>query len=175
MSRPNYRPPATAPRSRPGWQAVPCLLLVLLGASAPTLAGDGVGVSVNATLLSKSNCKFQGSSTPALAFGNINPASNTPATASASLTIRCGGAAPIATYTLNHDSGLYGTGPNAKRMKHATLNAYLPYTFTLTPASGSVAKNTNLTITVAGTVSPTSFQDAVVGSYSDTVVVTLNP
>lgn len=152
-----------------------CLLLVLLGVSTPTLAADGIGVSVNAAVLSKNNCKFQGSSTPALAFGNIDPASTTPATASASLTIRCGGAAPIATYALEHDSGLHDTAPNAMRMKHATLNEYLPYTFTLTPASGSVAKNTNLTIAVAGSVAPASFQAATIGAYTDTVVVTLNP
>lgn len=137
-------------------------------------AGTAV-VSVSATVLSKNSCKFQGSVAVALAFGNISPASATPATASASLAFSCGGASPSVTYALNQNSGMYQTGSNANRMKHATQAAYLPYTLTITPSSGTVAKNATQNVTVSGSVAPADFQDATAGVYADTVVITLNP
>lgn len=139
------------------------------------MAGGSAVVSVSAAVLSKNICKFQGSSALTLAFGNISPASGTPATASASLAFSCGGAALSVSYALNQDSGMYKTGPNANRMKHATLAAYLPYTFTLTPSSGTVAKNVTQNVTVSGSVAPADFQGATMGVYADTVVITLNP
>ncbi|MDP1610661.1 MAG: spore coat protein U domain-containing protein [Sulfuritalea sp.] len=138
-------------------------------------AADTAIVSVGATVLSKNNCKFQGSTALALAFGNIDPSSASPATASTGISFKCGGSSPTASYSITHDSGLYETGVNANRMKHATLNEYLPYTFSLTPSSGTVAKNVSLAITVDGSIAPASFQDASMGAYSDTIVVTVNP
>jgi len=149
---------------------------VLLPGTAPlALAGGGASVSVGATVLSKNNCKFTTSGTPALAFGNIDPASSANATASATLSIRCGGASPSVTYSLTHDSGQHETGVNLNRMKHATLNVYLPYTLTLSPAAATVAKNATQAITLGATVTPANFQNATVGAYSDTVVITLAP
>lgn len=149
--------------------------MLLLCAANPALAGGGTVVSVGATVLSNSNCKFNNPPSAALAFGNIDPSSGANATATATLTIRCGGASPSVTFALSHDSGLHETGPDANRLKHATLNEYLPYGFTLTPSSGTIPKNTNQTITIDGTITPASFQNATMGTYADTVVVTLNP
>lgn len=137
-------------------------------------AGNAV-VAVTATVLSKSQCKFQGSTTPALAFGSINPSSNTNAIATATLTLRCLGSANPAAYVLTHDSGLYELGVNQNRMKHLTLNEYLPYAFTLSPSSGTIPKNVDQPIIITGTVTPANFQNAALGSYADTVVVTLLP
>ena len=60
-------------------------------------------------------------------------------------------------------------------MKHATLNEYLSYALVLTPESGTVAKNVDQTINLTGRITPGNFQDASVGAYADTVVITLLP
>lgn len=173
----NCRFQTAARHPRTGWLPTACLCLLALASGFPvaTRAAGTASVPVNATVLSKNNCKFQGTTSVALAFGNIDPSSATAATASAGLVIRCAGSAAIATYALTLGNGLHGTGPGALRMKHATLNVFLPYSVTLTPASGSVAKNVNLAIAVNGTVTPANFQDATIGAYADTLVITLNP
>ena len=149
--------------------------VLLLSVAATALAADSAIVSVGATVLSKNNCKFNGPGSATLAFSNIDPSSNANATVAATLTIRCGGASDPVSYALSHDSGLYKTGVNLNRMKHATLNEYLPYALTLTPSSGTIAKNADQTITLSTTVAPASFQNAALGAYADTVVITLTP
>ncbi|MBH1957808.1 MAG: spore coat protein U domain-containing protein [Burkholderiales bacterium] len=171
MPRLNSRPFTTP--ARLGWR--PVFAWLLLGAAAPALAADSTTVSVGATVLSKNNCKFRYPGSATLAFGNIDPSSSANATAAATLTIRCAGASPTVSYALSHDSGLYETGVNLNRMKHATQNAYLPYALTLTPSSGTVAKNVDQTITLTSTVTPAGFQNAAMGAYADTVVITLSP
>jgi spore coat protein U-like protein len=160
---------------RAGWWPAVCLGLLALASCLPAKAGDAAGVPVSATVLSKSKCKFRGGKSKVLAFGAIDPASATPATASTGLVIRCNGSAKIASYALTLDDGLHGTGPGAPRMKHASLNVYLPYSVSLSPASGSVAKKVNVAITVNGSVAPADFQDAMIGDYADTLVITLSP
>lgn len=155
--------------------ALLCLIALVSGFPRATQAAGTASVPVNASVLSKSNCKFQGSTAVTLAFGNIDPSSATAATASAGLVIRCAGSAALATYALSIDDGLHGTGPGARRMKHAALNVFLPYNVSVTPASGTVAKNVDVAIAVNGTVTPANFQDANVGAYGDTLVITLNP
>ena len=152
-----------------------CLLSLLLAAADLALAGEFAAVPVNAIVLSKSNCKFNTPTATNLAFGSIDPSSGANATAAATLVIICRGSAPIASYALSHDSGLYKTGVNLNRMKHATLNTYLPYALTMTPASGSVAKNVDQIITLSGMITPADFQNADIGGYADTVVITLSP
>lgn len=152
-----------------------CFVLALLSIPNKSQAADSAIVSVGATVLSKNICKFNSSASAILAFGNIDPASNLNATAAASLIFKCAGSSASASYALSQDSGLYNTGTNLNRMKHASLNEYLPYTLTLTPSSGTVAKNTNLTINLTVAIAPASFQDASIGTYADTVVITLVP
>ena len=158
------------------WPAAFVYLIALVyGFPVATQAAGTTSVPVNAAVLSKNNCKFQGSTAVTLAFGNIDPSSAAAATASAGLVIRCGGSAALATYALTINDGLHGTGPGARRMKHTTLNVFLPYNVSVTPASGTVAKNVNVAIAVNGTVTPANFQDATMGAYGDTLVITLNP
>ena len=83
---------------------------------------------------------------------------------------------PIATFAITHDSGRYETGPNAPRMRHATVTTeYLPYTVTLSPASGSAPRNTNRTLTITGTVKGDDYKGARAGNFADTVVITIAP
>lgn len=168
----DLQPSTTQPRPGLLWSL---FVLLLLGPPAPALAAGNAIVSVGATVVSNNNCRFRAPGSATLAFGNINPSSSANATASATLTIRCGGASPLVSYALSHNSGLHETGVNLNRMKRGPLNDYLPYTLTLTPSSGTMARNVNRTITLTGTVTPASFQNAAMGAYGDTVVITLSP
>jgi hypothetical protein len=138
-------------------------------------ASDSNVVSVTATVLSKSQCKFN-SKTSNLNFGNLDPANPIDKTTSTSITFRCGGSAPNATFSITDDDGLYETGPDANRMRHTTITTeYLPYSLTLNPTSGTVPKNTDQTLTITGKVKGVDYQDALAGSYSDTVVISIAP
>lgn len=147
---------------------------ILLMASLPLGAATTQTMTINAVVLSKNVCHFQ-STTSALSFGNINPTSASPVTASVTLTYRCNGSDPVATWTVSSDDGLYETGVGQPRMQHTTLPAnYLPYTLAF-PTSGSAPRNTNLNITVTGTILPASFAAAPAGTYSDTLILSILP
>lgn len=138
-------------------------------------AGDSSLVSVSATVLSRSECKFN-SKTASLNFGNLDPSNPVDQTVETSITFRCGGSAPMATFSITDDDGLYETGPNLNRMRHSTITSeYLSYSLTLNPTSGTVPKNTNQTLTIRGQVKGVDYQDATAGGYSDTVVISINP
>lgn len=138
-------------------------------------AADTSTVTVSATVISKNQCKFN-SATAALAFGHLDPANPINKTVDTSITFRCMGSSPMATFFMSDDNGLYETGPNANRMRHTTIvTEYIPYTFTLSPTSGTVPKNIVQTLTISGTVNGTDYKDAATGTYSDTVVITLAP
>lgn len=147
---------------------------VVLATAAVSDAGNNT-VSVTATVLSKSNCHFI-TSASSLNFGSLDPASSSNVISSTTITFRCGGSAPNATFAINHDNGLYETGPGANRMQHSTVvTEYLPYTLTLSPLSNTVPKNVNQTLSISGSVKATDFQQAYVGSYADTVVISIAP
>ena len=132
-------------------------------------------MSIGATVLSKNICRFTNAGPTVLDFGAIDPSSGVNKTATASTTFRCTGSNPMATYLITSDDGLYSTGANAPRMRHTVNPAnFLPYNIDM-PQSGTVPKNTFQTMTVTGTVLVADFQNALVGSYSDTVVLTISP
>ncbi len=138
-------------------------------------ASDTGVVTVSATILSKNQCKFS-SASAALAFGILDPANPVDKTVSTSVNFRCMGSSPTATFFITDDDGLHEISPNANRMRHTTIGTeYLPYTFTLNPTSGTVPKNTVQILTISGLVNGTDYQDAAVGNYSDTVIITLEP
>ena len=154
-------------------------IIHLVLASGAVLASGGAAaqsavVSIAATVLSKSNCKFD-NTTATLAFGTLNPANSGDATASATIGFKCSGSAPNASFSITHDSGQYETLPNANRMKHATLTEYLSYGVGLSPTNATVPKNSQQTLTITGTVPEAAYQNAHWGAYTDSVVVTIQP
>lgn len=131
-------------------------------------------LTLSATVLSKNVCKFNSTAT-ALNFGTIDPTSSSPVTVSLSLSYRCNGSDPVATWSVGSDDGLHETGPGQPRMQHTTSPAfYLPYSLSF-PASGNAPRNVNQTMTVTGTVAPANFAAAIAGSYSDTLVLSILP
>lgn len=138
-------------------------------------AADGATVSVSATVLSKSQCRFN-SAIPALSFGSIDPFGGADATATTTATFKCSGSAPDATFVITHDSGLYETAANANRMQNQTApTEFLSYSLTLSPATATVSKNVTQTLTIEGRVAAAIYQDAQVGDYTDTVTLTITP
>ena len=152
------------------------ITLSIFMATNISFAADSNVVSVTATVISRGNCTFR-SRTAALDFGSLDPASPIDKSVSTTIIYRCQaqGNRPI-TFAMTDDDGLYETGPNAPRMRHTTQpTEYMPYSITLNPTSGTVPKTQEFPLTVTGTVRGLDYQDARTGSYSDTVVVSIDP
>ncbi len=151
------------------------MAVAALAATGPCLGAGAMTLSVGATILSTSNCKFTNRGPTALPFGVIDPSSTGNVTHNALVGFRCSGAAGTAVYSVTSNDGLHETAPGANRMQH-TANASLFLRYSLnTPISGSVPKNSDATLTVTGTVAAIDFQDAVAGDYADTVVLSIAP
>ena len=61
-------------------------------------------------------------------------------------------------------------------MRHSTNFAeFLPYSLALSPTSGSAPKNVSQPLTATVTIPVASFQQAIVGTFADTVVITVSP
>lgn len=143
--------------------------------AGPATAGDGAVVSVSATVLSKSKCKFL-TNTASIPFGSMDAALTSDRVVTASLTYRCQGSAPVAAFAFSTDDGLHEAGPGLPRMRHATVaTEFLPYSLGLSPASGTINKGVVGTLTLTGTVRPANLANAISGLFSDTVTVTLVP
>lgn len=156
-----------------GWFRLLGMLSGLL-LSGNTLAADQA-ITVSAVVLSKSICKFS-SASATLSFGTLDPGNPVDVTASTTIGFRCMGSAPVATFLLTDDDGLYESAPNRNRMRHVSLPAaYLPYGMTLSPLTAAVPKNLPQLLTVTGTVLGADYRDVPWGSYTDTVVISINP
>ena len=136
-------------------------------------AANSIAMSVSATVLSKSNCKFPNGAI-SLAFGVIDPSGSSSAIASTSTTFSCGGSAATATFLITQDGGLNNASGN--RLQHTTVpGAFLPYSLNLSPSTGTVPKSVTQTLTITGTIAPADYQQAIAGNYADTVTLTISP
>ena len=136
-------------------------------------AANTAAMSVSATVLSKSNCKFPNGSIT-LPFGTIDPSGTANAVASSTTTFTCSGSAATATFLITQDGGLHNASGN--RLQHATVpGAFLPYSISLSPTTGTVPKNLAQTLTITGTILPGDYQQAIAGNYADTVTMTIAP
>ena len=73
------------------------------------------------------------------------------------------------------DDGLYESGAGQPRMRHATvLTSFLPYTLNF-PAAGTVPRNTVTNMSISATMTPADFDNARVGAYADTLVLSITP
>lgn len=138
------------------------------GASAVTF-----GMTVTATVLSKNQCKMAAASL-SITHDAIDPSSTSPATKSAPFDFVCHGSDPVASFTVSAGPGLHSSG-GSNRLFSSGTGEYLPYTISFSPASGSVPKNATQTVTVTSTIPVASFQDALAGTYTDSVVITVDP
>lgn len=153
-----------------------CIALVVASAGVGIAdAAGGHALLVSATVLSKNVCRFQTTGPTALAFGAIDPASTSPASTGITLQYRCNGSSAVATWGVNSDDGLYESGVGSPRLRHDTVTTeFLPYTLTF-PAAGSVPRNTITNMSITATIAPAAFANARIGTYADTVVLTIVP
>lgn len=148
-------------------------LLVIFTVSNDSRAASSM-LNVSATVLSKNTCRFI-TTTGTLAFGALSlgsPDTSIPAT----LTFRCQGSTPMATFLITDDDGLYEAGVNGNRMQNTALPGfYLPYELTYTPTSDTVPRLVNQTLSITATIRAASIAPAAVGNYTDTVILSIVP
>jgi spore coat protein U-like protein len=136
-------------------------------------------VQVSATIPSNHNCKFNSNAAVALDFGTLNPLLATNVTRTATIDFECTGNKNLPVfYSIADDDGLNETGSNANRMKHVTLggpNAFIPYSFSVSPVSGSTPLKTPVILTITGTILGPAYEMAYEGVYNDTVIVSIVP
>lgn len=113
------------------------------------------------------SCTFNGSPS-SIGFGSLDPSVATTQTAFTDVKVKC---TPSNSITPTWQfSGQNGNAP--LQMKHATQNAYIPYS--VSPSfQGNTGVNQNWRITA--TVLGTDYQNAVVGPYSDLLTCTILP
>lgn len=168
-------PPRTGTRKRPARNLTAALaVLACLLAAVSVAFGEPGTLAVTATVLSKSNCKFD-TNTSTLNFGALDPAVASDVNATASVDYVCRGSAPIAAFLFTDDDGQNPSGPGARRMRHAAAPEFLPYGLGFSPASGTVPKNVHRTLTISGTVRWSDFRGAMAGAYTDSVIVSILP
>lgn len=139
--------------------------------SSVAMAADTNTLTVTANVVG--TCKFN-SATSTLAFGALDPSVGTDAAASTTVNFWC---TKNASYTITDDDGMYETGLNANRMRHATIvTEFIPYSMSLSPTSGTGSgPSTPITLNISGTVLGTDYINAAAGNYSDTVVISITP
>jgi len=142
--------------------------------AVPAASGDTGTLAVTATVLSKSQCKFD-TATSTLNFGVLDPAVASDVNASSSVDFVCRGSAPVAAFLFTDDNGQNPSGPGARRMRHAAAPEFLPYSLLLNPVSGTIPKNAPGTLTISGTVRWADFRGSMAGAYMDSVVVSILP
>lgn len=150
-------------------------ICLLMGGGSAFAATNSLGVS--GTVISKHNCVFKGN-TSTLAFGAIDPLNNSNATATSTVSFVChgNGSKPVA-YVVTHDSGQQDTlaAPTPKMIRQTAPFDLLPYNLSLSPVNGTTPTNTQIDITVTGTILTNDFQNARPGNYQDTVIITVSP
>jgi len=149
-------------------------ILAFLAGAVPAAFGDTGTLAVTATVLSKSQCKFD-TKTSTLNFGALDPAVATDVNATASVGFICRGSAPVAAFLFTDDNGQNSSGPGARRMRHAAAPEFLPYGLAFSPVSGTIPKNAPGTLAISGTVRWADFRGAMAGAYTDSVVVSILP
>lgn len=111
------------------------------------------------------SCTFTGSG-GSINFPALDPSVSATLTAFVDIQVRC---IPASTSPSFGFSGANGSAP--LQMKHATQNAFIPYTVAAANLGGGSTK----TIRITGTVLAVNYQNAFVGSYFDTLQTTVLP
>lgn len=143
-------------------------LVVALAAGAALADTQSLSVTASVTGV----CKFNSGQTPVLAFGAIDPSGTTNATASASVLYRCTtGTAATVSSAVTGARTLTGTGTAAGD----TMNYSLAFTSGASGTGAGFGAGKDLTLVVGGTITPANYQNKTVGSYSDSVTLTVTP
>lgn len=141
--------------------------IAMIALSGVASASDTATVTVSATVVG--TCKFLTDGSVSFSLdpsvgGNVSGTVTQP-------TFWC---TKGTSYTITDDDGLNESG-TTHQMKHASLNEYIPYSFSYTSTGTGSGRTTTLTMNIASSVNEADYQNASAGSYSDTVTLTINP
>ena len=159
---------------RPAAIAAVLAVLACLAAAVPAAFGGMGTLAVTATVLTRSNCRFD-TRTSTLNFGALDPAVAADVNATTTVDYVCRGSAPVAAFLFTDDDGRNPSGPGARRMRHAAAPEFLPYSLLLSPSTGTIPKNVHGTLTLSGAVRWADFRGSMSGAYADSVVVSILP
>lgn len=143
-------------------------LFASVGFGSTSALADTASVAVSAAVTG--NCKFN--SGGSVSF-TLDPASSSDA--AGTVTQPKFWCTKGTAYTLSDDDGLNESGVGARRMLHASLTEYIPYTFAYTTSGTGIGKGTPITLDILSTVVNASFINASAGAYADTVTLTITP
>jgi spore coat protein U-like protein len=149
--------------------------LALAAGAVAAQAADSGTLQLSAVVLSRNQCKFNTESL-AIDFGAIDPSSTATYTKSGSISFTCRGSSLFFVWDVSGNNGQhYSSGLAKRQMRHATVTSeFLPYSLSL-PASGWAFNSIARTLTVTATIAPVDYQNAIAGSFTDTVQLTLTP
>jgi len=146
--------------------ACPAALLI----ADATLAQTGDTRPIQVTAAVKASCRFE--ATPNINFGELDPATAADKTQTVQVSFKC---TKGVNYTFSVGDGMNFQGAKA-RMKSSSGVAYIPYEITPKQQSGNGAGfETATSLTVQGSVKGVDYRNAPVGSYADTVVLSIQP
>ena len=135
---------------RPRWGSRSLLFAMLLGVASNAGAA----------------CTFR-TNPGAITFTAFDPSVASTQTATTTARVNCSGAVTTPTWAFSSSNG--GASP---RMKHTTMSVYISYSVAAAYVSGAANNQLfNITATVLGA----NYQNAQVGSYSDTLTYTITP
>jgi len=148
--------------------------MLAAGAMSSAFGADTYNLAVSATVLGR--CKFTQAAGQTLtitnAAGGIDPSVAGPATGAATITYKCTtGQAP----TFTTDTGTH-VSAGSMRVADGAGN-FMVYTLGLTGGGNGAgfAAGADKTLTVNGSIAQAQYVSAPVGTYTDTVVVSVNP
>lgn len=143
------------------WKYAPIILFILF--------------TTPAVVHGASNCRIS-TRNITLNFGTLDPFNPVNVTVNGTATFRCVGSDPFVLFTVTDDDGLYETGPGQNRMRNSTLPAeHISYSLFLTPASGTIPRRVDQTLSITATIAGMDYQNAAAGLYADIVTITITP
>jgi spore coat protein U-like protein len=140
---------------------------IALIAMAGVVAADTTSVTVSATV--QGNCWF--TSGGSVSF-TLDPASGSDAPGL--VTTPSFWCTKGASYTITDDDGENESGAT-HRLKHASLNEYIPYSFSYTSIGSGEGKSAPATLALTSNIANADYVDASAGTYADTVTLTITP
>lgn len=149
---------------------------ILMFAGSALAATATINVSANVV----GTCKVTTVGAVTLAFGDLtydangNSAGATLPAGSAAVTFWC---TKKAQFSVTDDGGQHNVGGQFRLASDTVVpTEYIPYDFQYTPTSGQgMGPQTELQIDLGATIAAGTYDDVSVDSYSDTVVLTIEP
>jgi spore coat protein U-like protein len=145
------------------------LPLVVTSCFAPAAMAATTTVPVSATVVG--TCQFNSSGSVSF---TLDPSSAADATGTVSAQPRfwCTNGT---SYTISDDFGVNEATPGSAPRRMTDGTNFIPYSFTYTASGTGAGKNSPITMDISATVLNADFVNAVAGTYTDTVTLTITP